>query len=452
MPILTRRRLQVMLDDVAKLSLKKANDLLARLENKRVEQALPAEMELALLWALSKLGEIDIEPEWWADDHRPEAYTEALLDGQPTIIEITAPSDASIGGSEAMDYIAHVISEYANKIQRRLGTFLYFRFQAESGYENGSYFRRRLAPSDYNLSDNAATLIRNWITSGAFEHDRLRIVEPGLDVEIEKQQRKQIRFHNTWSSMPPETHSLEDNPLFISLKKKRKQVEAAPPGILRLIFLADVGSTLLNRLGTIAEIDPTRRRISGKQIISHFVSRHRDCVDAVVVFAPIRNLSLMQDLRMSWMVTIFSRPGLELPSDSMNKLVAILPKPRFEGYQARSLHLQGAFAPTARAWYLGMHVEYRRNKMEVKVSARALLDLLAGRITAEQFRSRIDQRKGEVNAFQRWLDQGYTLAGIGVESGGVDKDDDFLVLSFSDDPAARPLRLQEKTGDSARRS
>lgn len=58
MPIFTRRRLQAMLNDLApRLDEAKGKDLLRRLENKRVEQALPAEMELALLWGLLQLGD-----------------------------------------------------------------------------------------------------------------------------------------------------------------------------------------------------------------------------------------------------------------------------------------------------------------------------------------------------------------------------------------------------------
>lgn len=65
MPLFARRRLQSMLAEIAlHLDDAKARDLVRRLEDKRVDQVLPAEMELALLWALSRVGEIHIEPEW----------------------------------------------------------------------------------------------------------------------------------------------------------------------------------------------------------------------------------------------------------------------------------------------------------------------------------------------------------------------------------------------------
>ena len=55
-----------MLDDLAPLvDAHKLSDLKARLENKRTSQAVPAEFELGVLWALSTMGELEVEPEWY---------------------------------------------------------------------------------------------------------------------------------------------------------------------------------------------------------------------------------------------------------------------------------------------------------------------------------------------------------------------------------------------------
>ncbi|MFX8875747.1 hypothetical protein ABTM97_19470, partial [Acinetobacter baumannii] len=70
-----------MFDELATiLTVEKRRDLLQRLnDGKRVEQALPAEMELALLWALHSLGDLEIEPEWWGDSKRPDAISGVLV-------------------------------------------------------------------------------------------------------------------------------------------------------------------------------------------------------------------------------------------------------------------------------------------------------------------------------------------------------------------------------------
>lgn len=82
--------------------------------------------------------------------------------------------------------------------------------------------------------------------------------------------------------------------------------------------------------------------------------------------------------------------------------------------------------------------------MEVKISTRALIDLLAGRMTAEQFRRQIGEGPNQKNFFKHALDTGKTLQGISFQSGGLDEDDDQMVLTLADDPGARPLRLPDR--------
>lgn len=64
MAIFARRRLQTMLDELSPLmDQEQSRGLVRRMESKEIEQALPAEMELGLTWAIDKLGPIEIEPE-----------------------------------------------------------------------------------------------------------------------------------------------------------------------------------------------------------------------------------------------------------------------------------------------------------------------------------------------------------------------------------------------------
>jgi hypothetical protein len=426
----------------------KARDLLNRLEDKRVEQALPAEMELGLLWAIGQIGELQIEPEWWGNNNRPDAYTEQLVPGNPCAIEIAATSDNAISGEEAMDNVAVAIGRCADRLCKGISAFFYYRFREEYGYENGRYFRRRLAPSDYELSENAAKLIENWIANGVSGGSKLRIVEPGLDVEIERAAQKQIRYYNVWSSMPPETHSIDDNPLYKLLKRKAAQLKGGHRDTLRFIFLSDVGSALLNGLGRFGEVDHTRRRVSGSEILSQFMQAHKHRIDAVVVFAPQRTQhSLTLNGEIKWSATFFGRAGFNSPPDGLHRIVEALPRPRFEGYQARSLFRQGSFSPKRSGWYLGMSIEGTMKDFKAKVPARAFLDFLAGRISVEQFRHFMGQRKGESNFFENWLNQGFTLCRVDMEPRNVDEDDDHLVLHFSDDPAARVLRINPPVVD-----
>jgi hypothetical protein len=445
MPLFARRRLQSMLDEIAPhLDEAKARDIVRRLEDKRVDQVLPAEIELALLWALSRIGEIDIEPEWWGDARRPDAYTEALVLGEPAVVEIAAPNDNAISGEAVMDAIALRFSEAASRLRKGVGEYLYFSFASESGYEDGVYYRRRLTPLDYELTASARGSLERWVRSGEIDNRPLRILEPGLDVTIQKKPYRQTRFHNTWSSMPPETHSVEDNPLYKLLVRKLAQVKGAPRGTHRFIFLGDAGSTLLRRIGEVGEIDPTRRFVSAKEILSHFVTANAAAIDAVVAIAPARRRNPVGRDDLFWKITAFPRPNFTLDLAPLNALLGYLPRPLLEGYQARSLFRQGMFDPKGPGLYLPPRITTSmRGPVTIRLPARAVLDLLAGRIDAETFRRETGGLAMKTNLFKLWLDQGRTIQGAAFEPGGLDEDDDHLVLTLADDPSARELHVPD---------
>lgn len=453
MTIFARRRIQSMLDALAPaLGPEKGRDLLRRLNDpKQVEQALPAEMELALLWAIQSLGDLEIEPEWWGDSRRPDAITDAFVDGRITAIEIAATTDNAISGEEDMDAIAVQISQVASRVSKGAGDHLYFRYREESGYLDGRYIRRRLAPRGYRLTEDQSMTITRWIASGESRSVRLRIQSMGLDVEIEHTERKQTRYHNLYSSMPPETHSLKDNPLFEMLVRKAKQLRAAAAGTLRVLFVADVGSTLLRRVGRVGEIDHTRRFVSAREIILHFLAGRGRNVDAVVTFSPFKEMQHFSGLGLQdrnprrWTVAFFGTPQFPAPPPALETMAALLPEPHYEGYQARSLFRQGAFSPAKTGQYLGMTVRsnHGSGRFSVDFPARMLLDLLAGRLTEERFRKQLDPRDDGRNIFKTWLDLGFTISDAELAPRNVDEDDDHLILHFTEDPAARPFKLSE---------
>jgi hypothetical protein len=84
-----------------------------------------------------------------------------------------------------------------------------------------------------------------------------------------------------------------------------------------------------------------------------------------------------------------------------------------------------------------------KGPFQVEFSARMLLDLLAGRMTPAMFEARMTRGGRGINLFKHWLDQGRTISGAEMAPREIDEDDDHLILHFSDDPAARPLRLKD---------
>lgn len=427
----------------------KGKDLLRRLNSeKAVDQALPAEMELALLWAIHSLGEMDIEPAWWGDSKRPDAVTDHLVQGRTAAIEIAATNDNSLSGEAEMDAIALQIGKVASQARAGIGDFLSYRFGETSGYNAGMYYRSRLAPKGFQIAENHFAAITDWVATGRSTSTSLRLLAEGLDVLIEHQSYKQIRYHNISSSMPPEAHSLDDNPLFELLKRKKRQLKAAAQGTLRILFVADVGSSLLNRIGRSGGYS-SGRTVSGEQVIQHFVHTYGKDIDAVVVFSPtIERTSWLgfdptgrQPER--WSVTMFGTNALSEVPEALNRIALIMPAPHYEGYQARSLFRQGAFSHDNHGQYLGMNVttNARDHRYSIRFPARLLLDLLAGRITEEWFRNYHTNNGRNTNLFENWLNMGMTISATEMAPRSIDEDDDHIILHFTDDPAARPFQL-----------
>jgi hypothetical protein len=444
MPIFARRRLQAMLNELAPhLDQFKGGDLIRRLENKRVEQVLPAEMELALLWALLQLGELEVEPEWFGTGRVPDAYSERLFDGRPAAVEITAISDASLAQQDDMRRTASIFCEAANKIRRGAGRHLHFTFGEESGYTVHGYVRRRMVDPEFTMTSEVLSRITSWLgDSSSGIRSRLEVRDGKTHVVVTWHEQLQSKFSNFFSSMPAEAYSLTDNPLCSALKAKADQLRSADFDGVRCVLLADAGSTLLRRL------DDSMRSLhsyTGRQIIETFLSKPDCGLDVICAFSPHRSPNFASVLRepLTWRMTVFTRPGVTYPVIGIEALRALLPRPRFEGYQARSLQQQAAYSTTSRGWYLGTHIRSGRETMTISISARALLDLLAGRITSDQFNHMVGMKETptQKNLFKHRLDQGDVISSVRIEPGGIDEDDDLLVIELARDPSAAPLTL-----------
>jgi hypothetical protein len=441
MPIFARRRLQTMLDTLThQLGPQKAQDLRARLESKRVEQALPAEVELGVLWAMSAMGPLTVEPVI-SGSRRPDAYTAALFGGHPCVVEITAISDGRLSQEDDMRRTAARLCERANKYRKGHGRHLTFQFAEENSHTAAGPFRERKVES--NFHPNAATIahFHDWLS---LDGDRppLVITQNSTVVDIRWNDRPVHSHGNFFSSMPAETYSLVENPLFETLKEKSKQLAGVGSDTLRCVLIGNVGARLLREPPSMGGSLGT---VSAQQIIEHFLADSNVGIDVVVTLSVNDRSTLWgQSEPLTWRARTYSRPGVRVSTSGVDQLASLLPSPNFEGYQARSLHQQAAFKPQARGWYLGTHISSRKSTMTIKVSARALLDLLAGRISTSEFMhfSGLDDTPYQRNIFKHRLDQGDVLSGVSLEHCGPNDDDDWLVMELKSDPAASPLQLK----------
>lgn len=430
MAIFSRRRIQAMLDEVRPLLREeKASDLIARLsDRKRPEQLIAVEMELGLLWGIKQLARLRVEPDIPNSTRVPEAYSDDFF-GAPSYIEVTTISDGKLSGEANMQRAAQQIMGFANGLRRRIGNKLYFSFGERSYWEGNQYFREHHVAPDFELTESMKADIRAWVNAPDFEKTSIRLQGAGTNVTITVQEYSQTPGFNFFSSLPPLAYDIEDNPLFAALENKHRQLSGVPPQALKVIFVADGGSRLLRRLN---DRDPLRQHKCGAEVVCHFL-RKRD-IDLICVFSPVTRQPFSHNRRsLYWQVSHFGGGRKPIPSiENLSKLADALPVPRFEGSQARFIQRQQGFAPTARGWYVGSEIGLGNGKITMKMSARLLQEYLAGRITIERFH---DNCTGK-NLFEHWLKLGYVISDARLESGGVDADDDYVILEFRRDPAA----------------
>jgi len=440
MPIFSRRRIQRMLDDLA--GIVPPAQFIGRLNDKRFENALPAEAELALVWAANRLGGFEAEPPWYSPTGRlPEGISSTLIPGRETVFDVKAVSDRVIPGVVGMRRISARLVEAANRAVKGSGRNLDFFFHEKRDYRNPKLHRSIHAPPDHVLGDGAIAALGDFVRSGPVEGDHVDIVDGEMAVRVHwKPGTHPLNNHR--SSTVNEIFDIDDNYIAAALREKAKQLKSPRFTGLKGVLLADVGSATLKHL---KGMDQLGRSASGLQIIQRHLDEPDGGLDFVCVFSPRTESTMWQRARRFWQVTAIVRCGLDLPMSGLTALASQLPEPRFDGYALEQLHEQRLFSGQSRGWYLGSGMTSNDvdDEMKAKFSARMLHEFLAGRIDGD--RLRIAMR----GAFEYQLAQGRTIRSARIVSGGIDEDDDLVELTFAPDSAASPFEDRSLPGPEA---
>lgn len=413
-----------------------ASHFIGRLNDKRFENAIPAEAELGLVWAVNTLGGFESEPSWFSEKgKRPEGISSALMPGFDTVFDVKALSDRVMPGNVGMRKISRKLMEAANKAKKGSGNSLEFFFYERRDYQNLINHRTILAPPNYVPSDRVTNELSEFVRSNPSTGQFVDVSDTGLMVRITWKPDVFALF-NYRSSTVNEIFDLNDNHIASALREKAKQMRSSNFSGLRGVLLADIGCASLTKL---EGLDQLGRSASGRNIIQNALDSANGTLDFVCVFSPKHERGILSESRHFWQVSALVRSGLKLPMSGLSGLAAKLPAPRFDAYSLEHLHEQKTFGDQSRGWYLGANMtseNAKGSKLTVKFSARALHEFLAGRISGERLR---DQMIGGAGAFEYQLANGNTIQKARIVSGGVDEDDDHIELVFAPDPSASPF-------------
>ena len=434
MPVFARRRLQGMVDELwPYLEESKANDLLAAINSQKAKDVLAAEAELSILWALSKVAHLEVEPEL-PNGRKPDAFSRNLFASAPAVIEVTAVSDDHDSGRIAMERTANLMSNFANSISKNAAKHLSFEFR--DAYEKRP--RERCVDPNFVLSPSIEDQLTRWIKADPkVRQSKIRIAEGKTDVEI------------TWSPyaaagpgvrvfsrMPAVATSLRENTVWRILERKSSQLKAAPPVTLRCVFLVDAGHFLLG-----FGLSGHGGEYSGERIIRGALQKFP--IDVVCVFSPQwrthGSLSPRRGKR-SWRVTVIDR-RLGQEKDEylgLEALARMLPKPTIQASEARRIYQHDGIRESWARGFFGSTQSWPGGVPQIKISSSLLQEYLAGRIDHDAF-LRFAFSK-DSNPFERARADGQVIRGIRLEDGGVDKDHDYIVFEFDADPSLCAIR------------
>lgn len=441
MPIVTRRRLQAMLADLRPLmSNAKARGLVGDLNNKRVKQALGAEAELCLTWAFHKLHEIEVEPSLEQTKRTPDVRVRNLVGRSSALLEFTSVSDADFAGDTEMRAITQALTDLANKTRRGSGKYLEFDFHEIMGYERGQFFRRLLAPANFILGGQVMSRFTTWILDESPPERTTIVLEgDGLKVSVSRRSYPLKDLDYRGRTVPVFYHA-KQNPVYSRLDEKRSrgQLPIGKTDEICGIVLWDAGCWAMRNSSSFSA---SPHSFSIDQVIRTFV--HESGIDFVSVFSPWRR-NVRGQSGLEWRQLTVARHG-DTRADEfdrrMERIAGTLPRPRFEGYQARANQRRNMYHPQSSGWYLAPTLSsWGGEHVEIRISSRALLEALA----TGDFRgvaSKYASGGRDANFFLQELKKGRIIGACRVESGGVDQDDDYIVFEFKQDASASPFQV-----------
>jgi len=232
------------------------------------------------------------------------------------------------------------------------------------------------------------------------------------------------------------------NPLVTQLTKKERQLRHAPVDALRLVILCDAGCQTMKK-------SMFSTSLSADEIVSRFLKRST-VIDMVLLVSLEAETALLTNQRkLSVHARIASAPAQSVPRRTVETGLAIrkhldsaithLPAPVLDAHNA-SLRTN---LPSPGSGTLGVRMSSSRSRSTIALSARVLLDLLAGKISLEEFQKVYGWHPESVmpspNPFTFAARSGQLITGASLQPAG-DADDDWIEFEFGPpDPAVSPF-------------
>jgi hypothetical protein len=430
MAVFSRRTLQRLIDENATfLTHKQSKDHVNRL-NRLDESAIDAEWEIVVLNALSKVGQVAHERLF--RNRRPDIYFKTKSAYSESFI-----GDIATISDKGLDEKFPVFSLH-DELMRRV---------KEHGLDPNKFYLR-IDRSERSLawdpSKPVMTLARSRF-SQIFNADFVSFLATSKANPMKPHEYRTkdsdtpilIRFDPRYDSPGmcwPGYHlvkSLVQNTVYHRLEEKAGKLSDAEFDGRRAVVLCDAGCTFLTSWRDLATYHVS-------DVIFYFLDQHPEITFVLTVHVDQQfGYKSTSDV----VINLYRRKnsdeevGREILA-CLYKLENAFPEPERSGLNGLNL-LRGR-RPEVGASFIG---GWSVGDTDIKISARSVLELLAGEITQERFLE-LHSFNSSMNPFRSMLRDYKLISAVSLERGTNEQDDDWIKFEFdSTDAAISPFRL-----------
>jgi hypothetical protein len=433
MAMFTRRALQSMLDHLAAHLPLEARNKLVRELDRQSSSALGFEWETALLFGFSHVGQIDYEVPSPQGSRPDMTFVEEAETPIRFTADIATVSDDGLEDENPAMRLSLALTRLKYKYKLPGSTHYTIKGDAIGSDYRNRKMRLALPPGpgiEKMLEKHVAPMFKR-VQEETLPTASVAIDEPGVKVTV----RYDANQRYGGGSYPSYTaaYSLMRNPVYTSLKGKARQLKKSGPAGAFGIFLCDGGCALLKNKQRHPEA------VSVDQVVKEFFRQNSSISFVVILIIPPASSTafaeLVKKLRITGDVHVNPRAKNVLNPAALlaliNRTLSHLPPASATAQDA--LHwIANADAHEGTP----IHTLIQGGSM-IKMSARKIQELLAGRMTPEQFFSDHGPPGSPTeNPFSRMLKQGMTIQSVNL-TRVPEADDDLMEFQFGPDAAIR---------------
>ncbi len=443
--IFSRRIIQKILDENSKFLSHKHMSKHVNLLNRADEDSINFVWEVVLLNALSKLGNVVHEPDLGGTSHIDILFS---LYSNPDISFIADIATVSDKGLEQENPVGDFVKEL-NKQIKKFDLSPHRFFWILNGEPEGQYGDRKMKlkipkRSDFKSffdGDFKAFLIK--VRRNPDYKERYIKKTDLLDIVISYDPS----LKGQWGNYPcyQKAHSLTKNPIYNNLKRKTVQLKKTEFEGPKIIILCDGDCEGLR------SISNSNFNFGTLEIINNFL-KENSSISAVITIHIERSLIPFYGIgspliRTNFIENLDSTNPLNIKLLSrLHYLPQFLPKPVDDVRNAINRLKDKEYRKEGVSFYGGFSVTHK----SIRISSRALLELLSGRKDFEEFQKdhswfgASGKEQKTPNYFERKLREGRLFSNIYLEKSN-EEDDDWITFEFGDpDPAIFNFIVSQK--------